>query len=551
MKGQVMQRILAVCFALFSMFFSTICWAQESSDDNLQYAEIGVLYDQIKTRGKIIVGVKADYPPWGMYNSDGSELIGLEIDLAKDLANRMGVDIELVAVNSQNRLQKVEDGSIDLVIATMGDTDTRREQSGLILPNYYSSGVALLSKSDTVFTDWNQLKGRDICLTRGAYFNPALIERFLITPVLYDGTRDTGLGLKSGQCIGWAYDNTSLEQTIADGTWDGFTFKLPTILSAPWALAVPKAEQNAKFGAFTSSVVEDWLRTGFILDLQAKWGLPQSEFLIEQRDIFNRQSDDGAGFVCIRDEFGQYPAECQSQQIVNTKIAIDDKPNYILYLENTLGLDFSPFFSGYVRASVIKGIWITFVLSVLSIVGSLFFSVAFVKIGAHKLRVLRVVAHTLVAIFRSTPPLILLYVVFFGFGALMFQRYGLSLSSILAAVLVFSLYAGAGIGGVLMPSYQRFVRENTQLGGKGASPLSRAFETNIDAVVANCVNIVKATGLASAIAVPELITTSHSIIADWGNSATMMNLLLIGYFIYVLIVVTILRGFVNLVVKNA
>jgi polar amino acid transport system substrate-binding protein len=546
-----MQRILALCFTFLSLCLSSTGWAQETASDNLKFSEEGVLYDQIQARGKIIVGVKADYPPWGMYNADGSKLIGLEIDLAKDLASRLGVEVELVPVSSQNRLQKVEDGSIDLVIATMGDTDARREQSGLVLPNYYSSGVALLSKDDIIFTDWNQLKGREICLTRGAYFNPVLIERYLITPVLYDGTRDTGLGLKSGQCIGWAYDNTSLEQTISNGSWEGYAFKLPTILSAPWALAVPKAERNAKFGAFTSAVAEDWLRTGFILDLQTKWGLPQSDFLIEQKEIYLRRSDDGSGFVCVRDDMGQYPAECQSHQIVNTKIAIDDKPTYVVYLENAFGLNFSPFFSDYVRASVIKGIWITVVLSVLSIVGSLFFSVIFIKIGAQKSRVLRAFSQILVAVFRSTPPLILMYIVFFGFGAVMYQRYGVSLSSVVAAVLVFSLYAGAGIGGVLMPSYNQLVRDSEQNGGAGPSPLSRVFEDNIDAVVANCVNIVKATGLASAIAVPELITTSNSIIADWGNSSTMMNLLLIGYFIYVLIVVALLRGFVNLVVKHA
>lgn len=546
-----MQRILVFCIAFFSLCLSTIGWAQEQASDNFKYAEQGVIYDQIKARGKITVGVKADYPPWGMYNADGSELIGLEIDLAKDLANRLGVDIELVAVNSQSRLQKVEDGSIDLVIATMGDTNSRREQSGLVLPNYYSSGVALLSKDDIVFTDWNQLKGREICLTRGAYFNPVLIERFLIKPVLYEGTRDTGLGLKAGQCIGWAYDNTSLEQTISDGTWDGFAFKLPTILSGPWALAVAKTERNAKLGAFTSSVVEDWLRSGFILDLQTKWGLPHSEFLIEQKEIYQRQSNDGSGFVCVRDDTGQYPAECQSQQIVNTKIAIDEKPTSVVYLENAFGLNFSPFFSDFVRASVIKGIWVTFLLSMLSIVGSLCFSVIFIKLGAQKSGMLRFVAQALVAVFRSTPPLILLYIVFFGFGAMMYQRYGISLSSLVAAVLVFSLYAGAGIGGVLMPSYVRLVRENEENGVGGRSPLARVFETNIEAVVANCVNIVKATGLASAIAVPELITTSHSIIADWGNSSTMMNLLLLCYFIYVLIIVAILRGFVNLVVKHA
>ena len=546
-----MKQALIILFTFLSAWLPSIGLAQESATNDVMYVKEGQSYDQIKTNGLIVVGVKADYPPWGMYNADGSELIGLEVDLAKDLAKRLKVDLELVPVSSQNRLQKLEDGTIDLVIATMGDTNARRERSGLILPNYYSSGVALLSKNDIIFTDWNQLKGREVCLTRGAYFNPVLIDRFLIKPVLFEGTRDTGLGLKSGQCIGWAYDNTSLEQKILEGGWEDYSFKLPTILSTPWALAVPIEERDARFGAFVSDVVEDWLRTGYILELQTKWGLSKTKFLIEQQEIYERRKDDDSGYVCERDPNGKYPVECQSQQIVNTKIAIGDKPLFVVKIENTFGLDFSPFFNDYVRTSVFQGMWMTFLLSFLSIVGSLFFSILFITIGAKKSILLRISTNMLVAVFRSTPPLILMYIIFFGFGAVIYQRFGFSLSSVLAAVLVFSLYAGAGISGVLMPNYIRLLNEYEKNEGQGPSPLSKVFETNIDAVVANCVNIVKATGIASAIAVPELITTANSIIADWGNTFTMMNLLLIGYFIYVLTVVAILRGLVSLVIKHA
>ena len=77
-------------------------------------------------RGKVVVGVKADYKPWG-YRSTSGELIGMEIDMAKDVAAAMNVDLELVPVQSSNRMQFLEQGKIDMMIATMSDRVDRRK----------------------------------------------------------------------------------------------------------------------------------------------------------------------------------------------------------------------------------------------------------------------------------------------------------------------------------------------------------------------------------------------------------------------------------------
>lgn len=56
-------------------------------------------------------------------------------------------------------------------------------------------------------------------------------------------------------------------------------------------------------------------------------------------------------------------------------------------------------------------------------------------------------------------------------------------------------------------------------------------------MVASLINVVKATGMASVIAVPELISASTAIIAEQGNAAVMMNILMVTYFVLVLAVV--------------
>ncbi len=61
-------------------------------------------------------------------------------------------------------------------------------------------------------------------------------------------------------------------------------------------------------------------------------------------------------------------------------------------------------------------------------------------------------------------------------------------------------------------------------------------------MVAILVNVVKATGMASVIAVPELISASTAIVAEHGNAGVMMNVLMITYFLLVLLVVRVFAG---------
>jgi len=70
----------------------------------------------VKQKGKLVVGVKADYKPFGYTDSSG-KIVGLEIDLAQDVAKRLGVQLELVPVVAANRMEFLKQGRIDLMIA--------------------------------------------------------------------------------------------------------------------------------------------------------------------------------------------------------------------------------------------------------------------------------------------------------------------------------------------------------------------------------------------------------------------------------------------------
>ena len=80
----------------------TLATALVVSTLSLTAASADVL-DTIKERGRLIVGVKADYKPYGFLDSSGA-IIGIEPDLAKDVADKLGVEVEYVPVVSSNRM---------------------------------------------------------------------------------------------------------------------------------------------------------------------------------------------------------------------------------------------------------------------------------------------------------------------------------------------------------------------------------------------------------------------------------------------------------------
>src|SRR5581483_10985384 len=158
--------------------------------------------DDIKKRGTLIVGVKPDYKPFGFRDPSGA-LIGIEPDLAADVAKKLGVKLELVPVLSANRMEFLNQGKIDLMIATMSDKPERRKVVQVIEPLYYSDSVNILLRKDAPVKSWEDLKGKKLCGTTGAFYNFVFKQKTAYEIASFDGSEKPLLALKNGDCIGY------------------------------------------------------------------------------------------------------------------------------------------------------------------------------------------------------------------------------------------------------------------------------------------------------------------------------------------------------------
>ncbi len=242
-------------------------------------------WNKIMQRGEITVGVKSDTKPWGYLDTSG-ELIGMEVDMARDIADTMGVKLKLIGVQSSNRMQFLEQGKIDLMIATMSDRDDRRKIVGVALPNYYSSGTNVMAPKALKFTDWSQLKGKPVCGKQGAFYNKIIEERYGAKVTAYSGNAEAKQALRDRKCVGWVYDDSVIAADLASGQYAEFEMPFKTEDDNPWALAVPIDEQACVFGQFMSGVQYNWHRSGKLLELEKKWGINASNYLLAQKDRY-------------------------------------------------------------------------------------------------------------------------------------------------------------------------------------------------------------------------------------------------------------------------
>jgi len=242
-------------------------------------------WNKIMSRGKLVVGVKADYKPWGFRNESG-ELVGMEVDMAKAAAEVMGVDVELVPVQSSNRMQFLEQGKIDMMIATMSDRPDRRKIVGIVQPNYYTSGTNILAPKALGLTKWEDLRDKPVCGKQGAFYNKIVTERYGAKVIAFTGNAEAKQALRDKKCIAWVYDDSSIGSDLASGNWDDFEMPLKSEDDNPWGLAVPLAEKDCVFGNFMSGLTFNWLQNGQLIEWEKKWGIKPTAFLADKKERY-------------------------------------------------------------------------------------------------------------------------------------------------------------------------------------------------------------------------------------------------------------------------
>ncbi len=491
----------------------------------------------VKQRGSLIVGVKTDYPPFGFLDASGvSE--GFEHDLAQDIARRLGVSLTKVAVSGANRLQKLEEGSIDVLLATTGDTADRRKIVTMIEPNYYASGVTLFMRPEQNISDWSETRGKKVCATQGSYFNRIMAQRYLLELQMFNNARDAKLAVKDRRCIGYLFDNTAIQGDLRLPEWAGYKAPLAPVLNTPWAIAIARREGGSEFERLLGDVVADWHRSGFAIQREKVWGLPPSTFLADTHALWEKPDANGAR-LCEREISGQWPSVCRNPVLLSSTDTTGLRRLGLWFKENT-GLDLSLIYDEYDRTRFLLGLGTTFLLMLLCVSGSLLLGVLGALLAEAKLRVVSRLIWMASIVGRMTPPLLAMYVLLFGLGSMLIAAYGISVSPFAVVVWCLCYYTGSSIMTALLFAAD-VKRQSNPVFQLRWGNMRELIAMSSGHVTAALVNVSKATMMASAVAVPELLSVATTIMTDNGNVGVMMNVLLLTFMLLIFATVRVLK----------
>ena len=113
--------------------------------------------EKVKAAGKLVIGVEGTYPPF-TYHDDNGELTGLDVELGKALAEKLGVEVEFQEAAWDSLLIGIDTGRFDTVINSVSITDERAEKYDFSDPYYYEARRVVVRADDDSINGPEQVK---------------------------------------------------------------------------------------------------------------------------------------------------------------------------------------------------------------------------------------------------------------------------------------------------------------------------------------------------------------------------------------------------------
>ena len=279
------MKILSTLSKLFvasCLSFSMIaCSSQTSSVEIPDTKDI----QKIQDAGVLKVGVKKNVKGFG-YKEDGS-YTGLEVDLAKKLADDLGVKVEYTSVTPTTRQTLLEEGKIDCVLATYTITEQRKELFDFS-PAYYTGAVSVLVDDDNI-QNLSDLSGRVVGVVSTSesakQLVSAMVDQGLIDAFSFDENNFDASVWTEGVSFHVYDDYTSVDTALSVGDVDGFCTDVSilqnyekdqrhiiddTFAKQPYGVATTKGSGLSKF---VKNEIKTWKKDGSIKALIKSYGI--------------------------------------------------------------------------------------------------------------------------------------------------------------------------------------------------------------------------------------------------------------------------------------
>ena len=237
--------------------------------------------EKVKDRGKLIVGTSSGFPPFEMANPNSPYGVeGFDIDLAKKIADKLGVELEVQDLGFDALIQSVKDGKIDLVLAGMTINPDRAKSVLFSSPYFVDQNInqsVIVKNSTTGIASIDDLAGKTITVnsgTTGYYW----VEENLINTGKVAASKVIGFGtasdtiqelLRTNGADVIIIDSAVAQEYVAKNAGIHIAFSIPTNESYGVAMRLGETDLAAEI----NDLLAEMESNGEMDALREKWGV--------------------------------------------------------------------------------------------------------------------------------------------------------------------------------------------------------------------------------------------------------------------------------------
>lgn len=131
--------------------------------------------DDVKSRGKLLVGMSGQYPPFG-YREGNGDLKGFDVEITTEIARRLGVKTEFVTMPFKGLMAALDSSRFDLIANQMAITDERLQRYAFSTPYVQSASQLLVHKENNEIKSLADVKGKTFAASQGSNYEKVLLE---------------------------------------------------------------------------------------------------------------------------------------------------------------------------------------------------------------------------------------------------------------------------------------------------------------------------------------------------------------------------------------
>jgi glutamate transport system substrate-binding protein len=173
---------------------------------------------RIRQAGTIKVGVKFDQPGFGLKNPTTGNVEGFDVEIAKLVVGAIGPDVKINFVESvsKNREPFIQDGTVDIVVATYTINDARKQVVDFAGPYFVARQDIMVKAGDTSIKSVDDLNGKTVCTVKGSTSEKNLVAKAPTAQVtLFDTYSLCAEAMTDGRVVAVTTDNTILAGLVA------------------------------------------------------------------------------------------------------------------------------------------------------------------------------------------------------------------------------------------------------------------------------------------------------------------------------------------------